>query len=372
MSLQELVDRKDLNVFVYATGAGAGIQKKIWNTVGCSSFFVGAEFPYAGRLSTKALGYVPEQFVSPSMSIDFAMAAYVRAFEPGKKAIGIGLTASVAGNRVHRGDHRVFVSAFSDEGCFTCSMNLPKGVGEEARLMDGSIADNLAIGALLHAAGQNNVLPKDISGTSVETYDSNSMAQQSLHDKPFFDKLGNRLPFRSEQVQNLVFYPGNFNPIHEGHLGAAEAVLDHIAQKFGKRKEVVFTTTINPPHKAQLTMAESLQRVAALQGHNFAITSNDARYIDKARHYPGGSFIIGADALIRMLDPQWGIPTLDLLEEFKKLNTTFFVLGRLVEDRFVTLHDIENQYPILYKYQKTFEPVQGRWDISSTELRNKL
>lgn len=370
MTLQELVDRKDLNVFVYATGAGAGIQKKIWNTVGCSSFFVGAEFPYAGRLSTKALGYTPEQFVSSSMSIDFAMAAYVRAFEPGKRAIGIGLTASVAGNRIHRGDHRIFVSAFSDEGCFTSTMNLPKGVGEEARLVDGSIADNLAISVLLHAAGQNNVLPKDVDGG---TYDTNSEAHQSLYEKKsFFHKSGARLASSVLRNENLVFYPGNFNPIHEGHLGASEAVLDHIAQKFGKRKEVVYTTTTNPPHKAPLSMAESLQRVAALQGHNFALTNNDARYIDKARQYPGGSFIVGADALIRMLDPQWGIPTLDLLEEFNKLNTTFFVLGRLVGDRFVTLHDIEDQYPILYKYQKTFEPVQGRWDISSTELRNKL
>jgi nicotinic acid mononucleotide adenylyltransferase len=369
MSLVELANRNDINVFVYATGAGSGIQKQIWNTVGCSSFFVGAAFPYASKLSAKALGYKPEQFVSAEMSIDFAMSAYIQAFEFGKKCIGIGLTASVASNRMHRGDHRIFVSAFSEEGCFTTYAVLAKGVGAEARSVDGSISDDLAIAAILHAAGYNNVLSKD---DNIHHFDSNSPALQSIYSKPYFNKLGQRLLLSELNTDNIVFYPGNFNPIHEGHLGASQAVLNTIASRFGKRKDVVFTTTMDPPHKKALSAAEVLQRAAALQGHDFLVTTNDARYIDKARAYPGASFIIGADALIRMLDPKWGIATQDLLDEFTKLNTTFFVLGRLIDGRFLTLHDIEDQFPILYKYQKTFEPVAGRWDISSTEIRNKL
>jgi hypothetical protein len=197
MSLKELVDQKDLRVFVYATGAGAGIQQKIWNTVGCSSFFVGAAFPYASRLSTKALGYKPEQFVSPDMSIDLAMSAYIQAFEYGKRAIGIGLTASVASGRIHRGDHRIFVSAFYDDMCFTSTITLPKGVGDEARQLDGAIADELAVAVMLHAAGQNNVLPKGVryGGNVIDVghFDSNSPALQNLYNKPYFTKLGERL-----------------------------------------------------------------------------------------------------------------------------------------------------------------------------------
>jgi hypothetical protein len=374
--LKELVDQKDLRVFVYATGAGAGIQQKIWHTVGCSSFFVGAAFPYASNLSSKALGYKPDQFVSVDMAIDLSMSAYVQAFEFGKKAIGIGLTASVASGRIHRGDHRIFVSAFNDEGCFASTLVLPKAVGEHARMLDGLIADDLAIATILHAAGQNYVLPKSVRYDSdiidVGHFDCNAPALQNLYNKPYFTKFGKRLPASAINMDNVVFYPGNFDPLHEGHVLGSEAVLNTIASRFGKRKEVIFTTTMNPPHKTALTTAQALQRVAAMQGYNFLLTTGDALYIDKARNNPGASFVIGADALIRMLDPKWGIQTQDLLDEFAKLNTTFFVLGRLVDGRFLSLQDIEDQFPILHKYSNNFEPVPGRWDISSTEIRNKI
>lgn len=371
--LKELVDQKDLRIFVYATGAGAGIQSAIWHTLGCSSFFVGAEFPYAPSESSRALGYTPTSFVSEEMAIDLAMAAYVRAYEFGKKSVGIGLTASVASSRAHRGDHRIIVSGCSDDGVLTAYMTLPKGVGDEARALDGKIADSLAIKILLHAAGQNYVLPKETHcDVPVMVADTNSQAFFSLEARPYFTSSGQRKSFTVEDRQNSVFYPGNFDPLHEGHIGAAEATLDYIANKIGKRKKVIFTTTTNPPHKSPLSSPEVLQRVALMKGHNFLVTKGDARYLDKARLFPNSSFILGADALIRMLDPKWGVPTQDLLDELTNLKTTYYVLGRLVEGKFITLHDIEDQYPILYKYQHLFEPVSGRWDVSSTEKRAAL
>lgn len=365
--LKDLVNRTDLNIFIYTTGAGAGIQQKIWNTPGCSSFFVGSSMPYAARLSSRALGYTPNKFVSTDMAIDLAMSAYVQAYEPGKKAIGIGLTASVASTKEHRGDHQVIVSAFSDDSCFTSIFKLKKGSGESQRLIDGELSDYFGLQVILHAAGYDYCLLKDDSASH---FDTRNEARESLINKPFFSKFGVRsfMP----NLENIIFYPGNYDPLHLGHAGAAHATRQMVASQYNKLTDVIFTTTADPPHKKELTSAEIMQRVAMMQGYDFMVTYGDARYIDKARRFPNASFIIGADALLRMLDPKWGIPVLPLLEEFSQLTTKFYVVGRLVNGVFTTLHDIENKFPILYKYQRNFIPVQGRWDVSSTEIRNRL
>lgn len=371
MDLIDLVNRTDLNIFVIATGAGAGITQQIWNTVGCSSFFMGSSFPYSPIHSSKELGYTPEKFVSIETSVDLAIRAYIKAYEPNKQAVGVGLTASVASSKIHRGDHKIIVSVLTDNYCFTSSMILPKGTGDFCRQLDGSIADKLAIDALLAAIDKSNTIPNLINGCKVETIDSSLIAQNSLIKRPYFNKLGKRLPVPSKEIPNL-YYPGNFNPIHEGHLGAAQTTTHYMALHFGQYQEVIFTTTINPPHKAALSTTEALQRVALLQGHNFMLTHGDARYIDKARTYPGSGFIIGADAFIRMMDPCWGVDPQDLVQEFYKLNTSFYILGRVVDGVFLGQNEIENKFPFINYHNGCYNFVPGRWDVSSTEIRNKL
>lgn len=368
MILHNLAKRDDLSIYFYTTGAGAGLQQKIWGVVGCSSFFTGSGFPYAMKHSTHALGYTPDKFVSVPMAVDLAMAAYVQSYVPGKQSIGLGLTASVASVKEHRGDHKIIVSTMTNGKSLTGQIVLPKGTGRARRLLDGRIADELALEMLLHAVDPKHPLPKFILDIAVEYIETDNVVSSSLKQKPYFDKLGNRA---EAPIGKILFYPGNFNPIHEGHVGAAEAALDVLAERFGQRAEVVFSTTINPPHKPALSSTEILQRVAMLKGRNFLITDGDARYLDKALLNPGVPFVIGVDALIRMLSPEWGIPTEDLLSILAGINARFFVVGRLVDGKFMSLSEVEDKFPILLKYHKNFEPVNGRWDVSSTELRNK-
>jgi len=364
--LKDLASRKDLNVYLFCTGAGAGIQNKIWNTVGCSSFFVGADMPYSRERSSEVLGYIPDKFVSVEMSVDLAMAAYARAYQPRKRTIGLGLTASVASATEHRGEHKIIVTTFGDHGCFTSILNLEKGFGDYARYIDGDLSDNFGLQALFHAAGYD-VLSEDNHTVYIDTSD---YAADSLIKKPFFDKFGNRSSFTNDK--NYVFYPGNFNPIHEGHVNSANAALNDLARYEGTIYDVVYTTTVNPPHKDSLSSMQVMQRVSMMKNKNFLLTYDDGLYLDKAKKFPESNFIIGADALLRMLDPKWGVNIEDLLSQFVKLKAGFLVLGRLVDGNFTTLKDIMAKFPILKMYPNNFEEVIGRWDISSTEIRNSL
>jgi ACT domain-containing protein len=114
-----------------------------------------------------------------------------------------------------------------------------------------------------------------------------------------------------------------------------------------------------------------VKRKAMFPSHcNVLFTEGDPLYLDKARKFPGRMLVVGADALIRMLDPEWGVEIEPMLEEFSKLQTDFFVFGRLVNGEFIRAVDAIREIKHL-EHRRMFVPMDERWDISSTEIRAK-
>lgn len=389
--LQKLRDlgKEAPHIFIYSTGAGAGIQKRIWEVPGCSSFLVGCGFPYASSQTSKYIGFTPDKFVSVDTSIELAMAAYLQAYQPNHRTIGVGLTASVASMTEHRGAHRIIVSTFSSDcECLTFSLEIPKGHGLLQRITDGELSDAIGIAAILRAShlwNDEDMIYSKIyvpDGTSIQypikysPFDNIERARELIVKSSYFHMNGSRLSENDINTNKIVFYPGSFNPFHFGHEQGAEAIRQTIANNFGECREVVFTTVINPSHKAPLSTDEMLNRVSTMKGKNFCLTVDDPLFVDKARKHPGGWFGMGADTLLTMLDPKWGYSARDLILEFQKLNIKIFVLGRLVKDQWITLSSLKEIYPDLNmtstSCEDLFIEVPGRWDISSTELRNKL
>jgi hypothetical protein len=79
--------------------------------------------------------------------------------------------------------------------------------------------------------------------------------------------------------------------------------------------------------------------------------------------------VIGADALLRMLDPKWGPEPLPMVCEFSELGTKLLVVGREIDGQFMTAHDVLDRCGVPPDMREGFEDVEGRWDLSSTELR---
>lgn len=77
-----------------------------------------------------------------------------------------------------------------------------------------------------------------------------------------------------------------------------------------------------------------------LRGERVWFTHGDALYIEKARRNPGSTFVIGADALDRVLDPKWGPEVKTMLYEFVSLYTRFLVAPRIVNGKLITLDDV--------------------------------
>jgi nicotinic acid mononucleotide adenylyltransferase len=319
---------------------------------------VGAVFPYSQAETSDFIGFTPTKFVSEETAIDLAISAYTRAIDlgdPDNHAIGLGVTASVASLTAHRGDHRYHIACMTKLGVYGLTMVLEKGVGTPSRLKDGAEVDAAALRVLLNAQGIRNDEELQIQSWSEK-------ARAHFFTRPMFRADGSRRMYDETVPSNYVLFPGAFNPPHEGHAGIRDSLQE-------MDLETVFTVCATPPHKDPLELQEMLERARRLRGGIALFTEGDPLYLDKARKFPGRSFVIGADALVRMLDPKWGPDPIEMLREMDGLGTKFYIFGRSVSEGYVTADEAWRRTPDAFK--SMFIPVAGRWDISSTEIRRR-
>lgn len=357
----EKLKQANVSIHLITTGGGAGLQQQLWETPGSSSYLSGCHFPYAMEEQEELLGFMPERFVSEENAIDLASAAYMKAYRfGGKNPIGIGLTASVASEKIHRSDHRVFVCAISNDSVKIFHYTFDKRVGKEHRVQDGKDCDVFGSWMIQDAA-------KIISYTNAT--DATELARKRFFERPFFVANGKRFATLPKN-KNFALMPGAYNPPHEGHFSTAQNVLEAYNQT------VAYEITAEPPHKEALSVQSLLQRAKLLQGHDRLFTKSNPLYLDKALAYPGVPLVMGADAMVRMLDPKWGINPHDLFVKFDRLQTKLLISGRLIGDKFVTCDDIladlkEKDYNLWHIASHVMCHVDGRVDISSTELRSQ-
>jgi hypothetical protein len=159
-----------------------------------------------------------------------------------------------------------------------------------------------------------------------------------------------------------IVYSGSFNPLHYGHeeIGRAAGLIT------GRR--VVYELTARNAEKATISVAELSSRVLQFRGRAPVLLSDEPRFIEKARQY-GADFIIGADTAHRLFDERFlkrGETVSGILAEFRMLKTCFWVAPRL--DDGGVLRRMEDVVP--EKYRDLFRELPGRWDVSSTAIRN--
>jgi len=365
MIWKDALKRAGVSIHVIATGAGAGLQQLLWEVPGSSAYLSGASFPYSQEEQDEMLGFMPEHFCSEEAAIDLASAAYMKAYRfNGPRPVGVGITASVASEKEHRGDHRVHACVITNDFVRSVSVTLDKGVGSDQRLKDGQGVDGLGFHLTLETIFDITASPlvKNVQDTSV-------LAKERFLLRPFFAANGRRLATMPNN-KHVALMPCAYNPPHEGHLGTAQNVMN----QYGRT--VVYEVTAEPPHKEALSAQLLLQRAKLLQGYDRLFTRKEPFYLDKARAYPGIPLVLGADAMVRMLDPKWGLDLEEMFKEFRKLETKLLVAGRVVGDKFTTVDDISKDFrlsnPRVWGYaQSVMLPVDGRFDVSSTELRKK-
>lgn len=379
-AIERLIAGPPVRLYVVAAGAGATLQSRLWAVPGVSSVLVGGAFPYDTGSIDEFLGYAPERYVTAEVAANFAQTAYRKALLSKREGepIGIGITASVAGNRVHRGLHQAFVSIASRRQQLTARILLKKGLGYEDRQRDEDAIVSLALACLFGEAGVKDTnpfpIPYDVGETEEGTWrwvESGKLPSPAelLLEHPFFHSDGLRGP-APKDGRGLLLVPGTFDPLHFGHIAMAEEA----ASKSGLQP--VFMLTMKPPHKEPISFSQALDRIAQFRSRDFLLDEGNALYIEKARAYPGAAFAIGADTLDRILDPKWG-NVIDQVDEFLRLGTRFFVADRTVNGKVFDFWEIRERrskeiWPSglqTLPLGTMFELLHGTWNVSSTELR---
>ncbi len=364
MEKLELLKEKNVGIYVAATGAGAGIQDLLWSVPGASKFLLGASFPYSSNEFDKFIGYRKGTgYCSADGATELAMASYIRARETlifneewKKNAIGIGISAAVTTDRTRLGDNRVFITVITDQDALSTYIKLDNYslTNEAGRLSDGNLVDFYIENAIF----------------SVLNIEQNKGAQVKLQElipsefrklffaRPLYTPYGTKEPAHKIGVGALL--PGTFNPLHDKHRIMAQET------------NATYYVDATSPHKKDLSVQDMLDRVAQVRADRFnslsprsiLFTENKGLFIEKARAFPGSTFVIGIDTVERMLDPKWGTEIIPMLYEFNKLLTTFCVFSRE--------HKILKDITIPGEFSRLFQEVEGNWpDISSTEIRNR-
>lgn len=93
--------------------------------------------------------------------------------------------------------------------------------------------------------------------------------------------------------------PGSFNPLHDGHLGLAQAA----GRLLGV--PVAFELSAANVDKPELADDEIARRVSQFRGVGPVWVTRAATFAAKAELFPGVAFVLGHDTAVRLIDPRY-------------------------------------------------------------------
>ncbi|MCH8107309.1 MAG: hypothetical protein IIB30_03015 [Chloroflexi bacterium] len=353
--------------------AGAGSQAVAWlfDVAGASRTMLEVVVPY-GRLSMiDFVGHEPAQFVSEDAARSMAEAAYKRAVrlnEGDSPVVGLACTATIATDRVKRGEHRCHVATWDDSGSTSYNLRLNKGLRDRAG--EEELVSRLVVSALAQACGIEDKLQLDLS-------DGDQLLVQYLaHPNPLMRLLSGeagavtahpdgRLTLEAPSCAGLL--PGSFRPFHYGHEQLARAA----EQILGG--EVVFELSVLNVDKPPLEETEVRQRLTQFAGKATVVLTRAETFRKKADLFPGCTFVIGWDTAVRLVAPRYyggeESAMLTALAEIWAAGCRFLVAGREEDGIFRTLADV----PVPAGFHTIFQDIPEalfRADVSSTALRS--
>ncbi len=351
--------------------AGAGGEAIAWllGVPGASGTVLEAVVPYAHTALAEFLGGAPARFVSAATAAAMAERSYRRAEhlrDGDYPLLGVGCTAALATTRPRRGADRVHVCVRAADAQATYSLEMARGA--RTREEEEDLCSRLLVHALALACG---VLPAhDLPLLPCE------QVRKTGEMSPVADLLAGRASSLLVQPDGRTqtnaapadgVLPGAFNPLHDGHRLLARAAAAHLGQP------VTFELSLRNVDKPPLSEEEALRRARQFRGSASLALTRAPTFREKARLFPGCTFIIGYDTAVRVVAPDYYAGPEDMLAalaEIRDHGCRFLVAGRLANGAFHTL----SEAPIPEEFRPLFDalpPSAFRLDISSTELRTR-
>ncbi len=126
--------------------------------------------------------------------------------------------------------------------------------------------------------------------------------------------------------------------------------------------------------KPPLDFLEIDARLGQFSANEMVSLTRAATFVEKARLFPGATFVVGVDTIERIADPKYYGGNAAAPEQAARAiaerGCRFLVFGRLADGRFRSLADLQLPDPLRALCQAVPE-ADFRSDVSSTELRSR-
>lgn len=341
----------------HVTGGGTSLLAEMLGTAGASNTVLDATIPYASEALAELLKRDPEQAASEATARAMAVVAFSRAhalrpnLDP-QQLFGFGCTASLATNRQKKGQTRAYWAIHTRQGTYSYSTML--STQDERAQQERSLVDQM-----WHSLLHDLVQPQSHNTSAFQR----KHAASSHHVQPLFAPVAYRTSIGEPHEKLLL--PGSFNPLHDGHktlLETAESILD-----VPGAYEISVVNADKPPLD-YLTIAERLGQFT-----QSVWLTNTPNFVDKAKLFPHATFALGVDTIVRIADPRFyqndkqGLTA--ALDAFTQLDTRFLVFGRIQDDHFLGLDDVDLP-PVLRRMCQAVPEDAFRVDLSSSDIRS--
>lgn len=370
----EAINSSPTQAVLYISGGASHVVGWLTSVPGASNTVLEAVIPYCRMSLIQLLGKIPTQFASEQTAEEMAMLAYNRALKicrPGCPALGVGFTGSLATTRPKHGDHRFHLSTRTSDRLWVSTVTMSKGLRtrEEEEMLSGQFL----LKAIANASKVPVEFPLQLNESEVSTETERSFSEDEELEQLLNGQICFKVyPFSSggqpSNTERKIILPGSFNPLHEGHIRLLE-----VASSLVENGYPCFEISAINADKPPLTISQIKERVKQFEKvGNTVIISNQPFFYKKAELFPGSAFVVGADTVVRLLNPKYYDGSYDkmiqTLLQCKNTGCLFIVGGRNVDGVFKVLEDIGIP-DVLKDMFISIAADKFRMDISSTEIR---
>ena len=177
-------------------------------------------------------------------------------------------------------------------------------------------------------------------------------------------RIGRAPPSATGPAGPECLLPGSFNPVHGGH----RKMLAISAARFDAAG-AAFELAIVNPDKPPLSPEDAARRLARFAGDEVVWLTRAPTFPEKARIFPGTTFAVGVDTIVRIAEPRYYDGPRGLETAISVLGACrFLVFGRLAGREFDTLGSIALPDSLRALCDGVSE-TDFRADVSSTDLR---
>ena len=357
------------------TGGGSGAVGELLRVPGGSRLLLEAQVPYDALALESFLGFAPAQACSADTAIAMARTARGRAagLAPGSAdPVGLGATAALVSDRPRRGEHRFHIAFANAAGLAHCTCVMAKG--RRDRAAEEELVSRAIVLWLARACGVAAPSPRSLLDDD-EHYAQAVVASVDTIDRLLAGEL-DRVTIQPDGQMMLsgpppvVLFPGSFDPMHKGH-----ALLARVAEEV-RQQPLAFEISVTNVDKPPLAGEAVRHRLAQFAWKSPVELTRAPTFVEKARLFPGATFVIGVDTAERLFGPKYyGGDEARMhaaLEEIGNSGSSFLVAVRIdAAGRVRALNDI----PVPRRYADLFTEIpehRFRVDLSSSEIRARV